>query len=806
MRAFKRLTYLLIFLSLPTLGCAQYWRTFIDPIYKAHWHLNENQPHKSIPVLVKRSTTKDTLHPIYWHSLTRIYQDSTPTIQSIQYARKAVLTMVKLQNDTKKFEEFRKIYFFDAYYLDLYYRKLLYDKFESERSYTSTVSNNELLGFFLEESQTILPYVDLQNINRRITFPQITEHITKLNDTIEFYRIMNFKSTSKLWNYLNQLGQNETQINLLPNHLKSFYKEAKDSFYSWTFEIASQKHTEKAYLEFATTYPDAPQSPIALQYADDLAFSFCRTQHTAEHYEKYLRNYPYGKYKKQAKLLLRYLVVVPVPFARGDGKYVFVDSINMRPWIDSAYDFAYPFCLKHHKQWNTNAATLISGCALVMKKDEFERNQWFYIEKDGTPYNDKIYDEIKQISKNKALITKSNHHGIIDQHGRELLPPIFKKIHYDTFNQIAMVFNGEFWALFNAYGKRLTKFEYLPLYQKNTSYDFETLRFYDNRIIVQKENMPVLIDFEGNPYFLGSFSHVEPFVNGLAVATLPNKKQLLIDTQGKAKSDTFTSVEAWIPGTYYKVETEDKKLKYSLIRANTYSKNYTYKIKSEKPIEGAWYFNKPLFLSESNGESKIFNEDDSLLFTAKGLDIKVHAHEIFIQHVRKNPKTKTGPWVKKWFNPALKNFSQIAVDEIAVLSEDRLVLYDNKKAKLVHINETEIPIFQEDKPLPEIHSIKEIFVNRENTFIVRTDSTEALINKDGLVLIPFDKGSLEEYTHNLITRNKDGNAYLLNYQNKNILGPFEEINEEGFEGYFLIKQEDRWVWVDTKKRLFGETR
>jgi len=46
--------------------------------------------------------------------------------------------------------------------------------------------------------------------------------------------------------------------------------------------------------------------------------------------------------------------------------------------------------------------------------------------------------------------------------------------------------------------------------------------------------------------------------------------------------------------------------------------------------------------------------------------------------------------------------------------------------------------------------------------------------------------------------------YLITEDNKTILGPFDEINEEGFEGYYLINKASRWFWVDMKNREFIE--
>jgi hypothetical protein len=710
-----------------------------------------------------------------------------------------------LQKSTELYAEFLRIYILDAYYLDLYYRKLLYQKYHTQRSTTSPIANNKLLGFYLQELQKLAQYLPLTNVNRRITLPHITENLNALNDTIAFNRVIQTKNTQKTWNYLQELGSSDPQIQQLPIHLKSFYISARDSFYTWTYEEVVKIHSEQEYLSFIQKFPSAPQVTHALTQADELAFAQCRNAHSAPIYTSYLEKYPYGKYRKQAKMLLRYLTVVPVPYARADGKYVFVDSINMRPWIDSAYDFAYPFCLKHHRSWNASASTLVSGCALVMNTDEFERNQWYYIEKDGSPLNDKRYDEIRQISSQMAVVTKSNHYGLIDKLGRELLPPIFNKIFVDTLNRIGFVHNGEFWALFNSNGKRITKFEFTSFEKLDENIPVDWAYFHDNRILVRNETTQFFIDFNGNQFFLGSFTHLEPFYKQHSVARLPNNLQLIIDTAGNAKSDTFTRIESLYPGIYTAFDASKPKQQTLLILdSNLHVRTSHYA--SEKSIKLAWYWNKPLFLIENKNEISIYNTLDSLLYKEKNQEVYVHANTVFVQNLRKNPKSRLSPTIKKWFNPYKNAFSEIYADEIGVLANEKLAVYQQQKAYLFNINEQQIPFFYEDKNTPEVAKITHIYqLNRATNFLISTDSMQAVSDENGRITLPFTKGQIEEFSSDLFWITNEKGSFIVNQKNQNILGPFEEINEDGFPGYWLIKQNDRWIWVDAKKRWFGES-
>ena len=108
-------------------------------------------------------------------------------------------------------------------------------------------------------------------------------------------------------------------------------------------------------------------------------------------------------------------------------------------------------------------------------------------------------------------------------------------------------------------------------------------RFENNRILVRKENSLLVLDFEGNQRFLGTFTQITPFLNYLAVATLPDKRQLLIDTNGNALSDTFISLVPYIPGQFYQAQLPGKKPQYAaLLIAQSQTK--LLRLRSESPI------------------------------------------------------------------------------------------------------------------------------------------------------------------------------------------------------------------------------
>jgi hypothetical protein len=80
-----------------------------------------------------------------------------------------------------------------------------------------------------------------------------------------------------------------------------------------------------------------------------------------------------------------------------------------------------------------------------------------------------------------------------------------------------------------------------------------------------------------------------------------------------------------------------------------------------------------------------------------------------------------------------------------------------------------------------------------------------IIDLNGRLRLPFTSGEIEEFDEINFIHANQGQRVLLNENNQVLLTDFEDLNDEGFEGYFLLKRHDRWMWSDKRKRLFGET-
>lgn len=250
--------------------------------------------------------------------------------------------------------------------------------------------------------------------------------------------------------------------------LKNWNRQALDTIYVWEFGKCVDINQKNQYLDYHKTFPNSPYSDSAFKLAENLAFLEAKNANTEKGYSEFLKSFPNGPHFEKAKYALRYLKVIPVPYLStsesGPSKYFFVDSASSEIWIDSMYDFAYPFAQPYYKKWLPNGSTLIPGCALVGQNDNFFNMEFHFIEKDGTRMTPNTYEEIIQFHRNYAFINKNDRWGILNSEGKEILPPKFQQIHFDTLRGLGFVYNGQNWAIFSKSGKLNTAFNYSDIH------------------------------------------------------------------------------------------------------------------------------------------------------------------------------------------------------------------------------------------------------------------------------------------------------------------------------------------------------
>jgi len=770
---------LLCFISTTALN-GQSLKPWLNHQYRIHRNIVDSQFIKAEKKLIKRSKTADTSNPIYWHSLSQLASYHQQGNQAITFSRNASIkaTAFLLNSETK--QEFLKWYYFDETYLNLYYRKLLYDKYNAERSLNDVNQNIELLQFFQNEQSILEKYFPKNgNINTKISIPHIIYCLSSLNDTIAFERALATNKISDLQKYT-LIWRAMPDSSAYPVHLLSLYTKATDSLYKMAFNEAEYQNTEDAYLRFIEDYPKAPQQKQALSLADNLAFIQSKQANSTQSYSTYLNKYPFGKHRKTASYLLRYLKITPVPFYTKRGKFSFVDSVSLEKWTDSTYDFAFPFAKKYHTQWFSNGAHLIPECALVMKYDIFDNPEYYYIEKDGSPVSENKYNDLPiQIQKNLAFVIKSERYGLINSTGKEVLPCKFPKMFFDTSSNLGGLFNGTHWAFYNKQGKILTPFEFDDIAGLN-EYSAQTpVYVWDipkTNILVQKGN---------HKYF--------------------------IDSTFKVCSDTFQSCNQLTPGYFWVNNMDIGKIT---------DTGFTI-ISTGLKKEPMWIIsnNEVYFCINDKNESILFNKDFQAIKTYKKLQFEVLDNKLFITTVKINaPANKRGAsssWGQKWLKTSNWELSNLTAQTISILNDSIIGFTTDTTYK-----------FKKDSTVSRTHIInlntEKIINSKSHYSISRSDKPQyfltnskdgimGLIDLQGRTILPEDYLQIEssqfpgtwivqsphsedEGGYELVS--KDGNPVISNFH-------FNEIVDQMFQNYLLISEPDRSYWMNQKGKIYS---
>ncbi len=367
------------------------------------------------------------------------------------------------------------------------------------------------------------------------------------------------------WEYLlsdpNNLDPfNQPEFNF-PVELQSWSKQLLDTIYFWDFNLAIESNNKSSYLEYQKSYPQSPFADSAYRLAENLAFLESKNTNSEKGYLDFLKAFPNGPHFEKAKYGLRYLKVIPVPYLStsesGPSKYFFVDSASSEIWIDSTYDFAYPFAQPYYKKWLTNGATLIPGCALVGQNDNFFNMEFHYIEKDGSRMTPNTYEEIIQFHKNYAFVNKNDRWGILNSEGKEIIPPKFQQIHFDTSRGLGFIYNGVKWAIFNKSGKLTTGFNYSDIHNLlKPEADRRMIRLNENAVqviqidsnfipVLNEEGIYQIVNFAGQPNqtIKAQFNYIGVVQHNIYWVQSNENQTYFIDKFGRVLSDTFIEIK-----------------------------------------------------------------------------------------------------------------------------------------------------------------------------------------------------------------------------------------------------------------------
>ncbi len=850
----KRLIILFAILK-GSLALANPFLPFFNKLYKAHQLIDNNNFKESKKIIYKQIQGKDSNECIAWYDLSRIYENDQNFDSALIFSEKALMKLfiqhqnqkesIKLQKryglNLNEFNDLltsqvEKLYFLkrknepnpiERSNINLYYIK----QFESLKG---RIENNRFYKNFTDSTN---PNHVNANLNCVSKLKYCIENLYFTEDTIEYKTVIASKNLNIYKGYLSKywkkLSENQELSKVI--HLKNFYKIIEDTLYKTAFELVLIENLEQGYLKFVEEYPNAPQKDSAFNLAENIAYLDAKSANNNAKYESYIEKYPRARHRGQIDYLKRYLNVVPVPYLTKELKYVYVDSASSETWTDSLYDFAYPYASNYHKKWYSNGSMLVPGCALVMKFDDFGASDFFYIEKDGTPVNQKTYDEIVQFSANMAFVQKADRHGIINSLGQEILPCKFQRIYFDTSLKLGILFNGKSWGMFNITGKLMTPIQYSNILSPFSSItvNVDIIELPKVLIAVMNDHLWGYITLSGEKAIEFNFKQAFPFKNGVALVETTNGKWMYIDFEGKQVSKEYDLIQDLENGYCKVVKITEGKKKYGILakpfgskipqmnltHAQLHEFGRTYKIKYQSdsihqefkeiltPIHDDIIFTTNLhfnaFAVKTPKGYLIYDTSGVLVYKNPIPNLTVFAQKLFITKEKKQVK---------WYNYKNNLMSNLSFEEINIIS-DHLVAGLNKGMwNIFNINEKSLSISNEKGVIyKDFEAI--VPAEKEGYFMIQKKGVWGLCNEEGKVILDckYQDIYFTDNANNYIVRipettsNEESSWGVLNTSGKFIVDPvFEGISFEDFSGYWLVPYNEKNAWLDQKGNLFAE--
>jgi len=663
-----------------------FWLKWTNPVYRIHRNIVDSQwvkVDKDLKNQNKDEKWRD--HPVYWHNLTRYYEFQNKFDSAINSAQQTCIKADLYFQDVKRAEQFIDRYYFDAKYLKLYYRKLLYDKLYSNISDTSIDQNKKLTVYYqrqLEELNQTIPSATDININ--ISLPHILFHIKSKNDSIIFNQTLKVNSVSSYKEYLLQYNQKLPLENLneYPNHLAIFFKTAADTIYSISWSECIELDNENAYLNYAKKYPYSPYAEASIFRADEKCFQKAKEENTTQGYNQYLNKYPNGAFRSVAIKSLEFIKVIPIPYLNKYGYYRFIDSITEKRWIDSLFQFAFPFTLHSNINWSSNGATLVKGSALVVNSDIYGNPEYYYIQKDGSSLSKEKFQSIKQISSALAFAAISGQYGMIDKFGKVILPVKFEKLLYDTELNRGLFYNGSKWGIFVKSGAVVCppNIESLKFVNDENIPAVDRIELGVFPLLITRDNHDEFVDLSGKKIIDIEFGDAYPFKTNKTVIK-QNNRWAVIDNFGNKLFDFEGEIEP-LDINIYSVNQNGN---YSVLCLSE-DTAVLINAQTKKPAQIANYWgNKKIMISDKSN-TNIYNSLGILEFQTR-TDCQIQ-YEIIVGENLDRRKRKHSYY---WYHPIQKQLVSVpgsysnsqnpswlfVGDDIFTFScADNLILYD----------------------------------------------------------------------------------------------------------------------------------
>ena len=815
----------------------------------------ENQDFKGAKkIILKQILKKDSNECIAWYNLSRIYENENKLDSAFIFSEKALEKYFNQNQFAKNANKFQKRYALGLNDFNRLIEKQVEKLYILNRKFEPSILDNEnktnqlYIDKFIASKNRINHhplYVHFQDsVNSQKSdlsciykLDWAINELYKCQDTIEFKMVLNTKSIQNFKKYIEQYWKKIEKNSSLKSslHLTNFYKFIEDSMYKMAFEVVLAENNEDKYLKFIDEYPNAPQKDSAFNLAENMAYLKAKSMNKNDQFELYLSKYPKAKHRRQIEYLKRYLNVIPVPYLTKDLKYIYVDSASSETWTDSLYDFAYPYASNYHKKWYANGSMLVPGCALVMKFDDFGASDFFYIEKDGTPVNNKTYDEIVQFTQNLAFVQKADRHGIINSLGQEILPCKFQRIYFDTTLKLGILYNGKAWGLFNVTGKLITPMQYSSVLSPaaSISVNVDVVELPKSLIPVMNETSWGYITRSGEKAIDFSYKQAFPFKNGVALVENQNSKWFYIDFEGKQVSKEYDFIQD-LENSYAKVmKLIDGKKRYGIlakpfksripqlnlshnelhelgrkfgIRYLSDSIHKEFNELLQPNLEEVIYTNNLHFNAFAVKTSKGYNIFDTagvMLNKAPISNLSVFAQKLFVTKEKK---------LIRWFNYNSNLMSNLSFDEINIISDHLIAGMTKGVWNVYNINEK---ILQISNDKGTVYKDFEAIVpaEKEGYFLIQKKGVWGLCTETGRVILDckFQDIYFTDNPNHFIVRipetssNEESAWGVINTSGTFIVDPvFEGVSFEDFSGYWLVPYNEKNAWLDQKGNLFAE--
>ena len=162
--------------------------------------------------------------------------------------------------------------------------------------------------------------------------------------------------------------------------------------------------------------------------------------------------------------------------------------------------------------------------------------------------------------------------------------------------------------------------------------------------------------------------------------------------------------------------------------------------------------------------------------------------------------------INQWYNPRSKEMSVVKAEEIAILNNKQLIIYNDARPVLYDVTEKEYPIFSEDTSETLPGKYTDITRSTIPSLLwVSSDSLQYIINRNGRILTKYRAQSIDILSPELVLASSPkGKKKLLDFNNHLIIKDIEDIQYPIFPGFFLINDGENWLWVPRNGDILRE--